>query len=108
MTSQEAHRVILSRAVGYANLDPRKPDYLGGSIFRLPTQFNQLELKYDSQEVGGAIKAMIKFGMEKRSEDEIWSSLTQIVRDAVHKALQNEPDVLGSLIVEYARNAPTS
>lgn len=51
---------------------------------------------------------MIKFGMEKRSEDEIWSSLTQIVRDAVHKALQNEPDVLGSLIVEYARNAPTS
>lgn len=102
-----AYQMILSVAVAYANMDSRKPWYLGGDIFKLPNTFDQLELRYDPPLVEGAITAAIQRGSEVRSKDEVFDALTAIVVDAVERAIrsdQESAEAFGALIVDQARS----
>lgn len=102
-----AHQIILSTAVERANMDARKPWYLGGEIFKLPNTFQHLEIWYDPQQVAGAIAtARARYG-EVRSEDEIYALLAEIVRDAVQVTIQTDQEsgeAFGALIVNKLRN----
>lgn len=98
-----AYKLILERAVRYANMDPRKPWYLGGDTFRTPVKFDALELWYEPELVKGGIAYARAHKVESRTEDEVIEELTRIVRDAVQQAITEEPEAFGAVIVSQAR-----
>jgi hypothetical protein len=100
-----AYEKILNRAVLYANMDHRKPVWLGGDTFRVPPTFEHLELWYDADALRGAIELAGAFYNDDRTEDEIMAVLTEIVQDAVRHAIAEEPEAFGALIIEQARNS---
>lgn len=105
-TKRLVYQTILSHAVVFANQDPRKPWYLGGAIFREPTTYDHLELRFDPTILTAIADARNRHG-EMRSEDEIMELLALIVKDAVTKAIGAVPEAgeaLAALIVHQARN----
>jgi hypothetical protein len=102
---ETAYEAILNRAARYANMDHRKPSWLGGDTFRVPPTFEHLELWYDVDVLRGALEVAGAFYHDDRDEDEILGVLTEIVQDAVRLAIAEEPEAFGALIIEQARNS---
>lgn len=100
---EAAYKLILDRAATYANMDNRKPWYLGGDTFRPPVRYDRLELWYEPELVRGGVAYAREQEAETRTESEVIHDLTIIVRDAVQQAITEEPEAFGALIVSQAR-----
>lgn len=85
-------------AVRLANLDPRKPWFLGGDFFK-PSDSGELELEWDPQQFAAAVASA------KADVDAVMNTLRLIVHDAVMQALQHNPNVIGRIILDEVRRA---
>jgi hypothetical protein len=106
-TRQLAYQIILGHAVDFANSDDRKPWYLGGDTFKEPHSYEHLELWYDSTLVEGAIAEARDRQREVRTSEEIFELLTEIVRDAVIRSINDIPEcaeAFAAIIVDNARS----
>jgi len=99
-----AYKLILDRAVRFANQDPRKPWYLGGDTFRPPASYTHLELWYEPELVKGGVEYARQHESEIRTEEEVIRDLAIIVRDAVQQAIAEESVAFGALIISQARD----
>src|SRR4051812_25121150 len=103
---RDAYEKILTTAVKYANADigpTRKPWYLGGDIFRVPLNFGSLALWYEPSIVKGAIQSQRDRGYETRTEAEVMAGLTDVVQSAIVKAIAEEGEAFGALIMSEVR-----
>lgn len=94
---------ILHTAVQYANKDYRKPSWLDGDIFYMPTSTNKLEIWYDTNTVKGAI-AVAKTHGYVESEEEVYNTLVEIVQDSVQTAITAHGGIFAAIIIENIRS----
>jgi hypothetical protein len=94
---------LLRLAKDYANSDPRKPEFVSFDNLSRP---QHLELHFNAEDVKGHIQAARSRGTLIESDDEIYDNLTQIVTDAVQKALTEykQGQLFVELIIENLRN----
>lgn len=94
---------ILEVAKSYANDDPRRPEFVS---FDYHSRSEHLELWFDAPTVASHIATARKRGQIRESDDQIYDNLTQIVVDAVTKALTEYQDgkLFMELIVENFRS----
>lgn len=95
------YRTILDRAATLANMDSRKPWYLGGDTFRPPVKYDHLELWFDQTAFKGAVQ------VGKADEREVRQTLAVIVKEAVQKAIEENGDAFGALIISRSRAKPS-
>ncbi len=96
---QEAYQIILTDARDFANHDPRKPWFLIGDFFFLPDRFDSFALHYDPDQLRAAIQGA------KADENETLEVLKQIVHDSIAKAMNENPGMVGGLILDEVRRA---
>lgn len=100
--SQVAYQIILTDARDFANHDPRKPWFLGGDFFVLPPRFDSFALHYDVDQLRVALAST------GEDEDATIQILTQIVRDSIHRAMTENPGMVGGLILDEVRKRASS